>query len=41
MAVIHTFGRDLKFNPHVHILVSEGGLDEEGRWRRVNYPTSC
>ncbi|WP_200803519.1 transposase, partial [Carboxydocella sporoproducens] len=23
MAVIHTFGRDLKFNPHVHVLVTE------------------
>ncbi|GAW28165.1 hypothetical protein ULO1_07350 [Carboxydocella sp. ULO1] len=23
IAVIHTFGRDLKFNPHVHVLVTE------------------
>ena len=27
----------MKFNPHVHVLVSEGGLDEDGRWRRVNW----
>jgi hypothetical protein len=33
MVVQHTFGGDLKFNPHLHILVSAGGLQEsEGRW---------
>lgn len=24
--ILHTFGRDLKFNPHIHMLVSCGGL---------------
>nr|WP_243155616.1 transposase [Dorea formicigenerans] len=24
--VLHTFGRDLKWNPHIHCLISEGGL---------------
>ena len=23
--VLHTFGRDLKWNPHIHSLISEGG----------------
>ncbi len=33
IVVQHTFGGDLKFNPHLHILVSAGGLQEsEGRW---------
>ena len=34
LAVIpHTFGRDLKFNCHLHILVSQGGLSEAGlKW---------
>jgi hypothetical protein len=33
MAVLHTFGGDLKFNSHVHLLVSAGGLHEsDGRW---------
>lgn len=33
MVVQHTFGRRLNFNPHLHILVSAGGLREsEGRW---------
>ena len=26
LSVVHTFGRDLKFNPHVHMLMTEGGL---------------
>jgi hypothetical protein len=33
MVVGHTFGRSLTFNPHLHILVSAGGLQQEqGRW---------
>ena len=34
LAVIpHTFGRDLKFNCHLHILMSEGGLSQQStRW---------
>lgn len=27
MAVIHTFGRDEKFTPHIHLLITCGGLD--------------
>ena len=26
IAVIHTFGRDLKWNPHVHAIVTKGGI---------------
>jgi hypothetical protein len=37
MAVIHTFGRDLKVNCHIHALVTEGGLDRFGRWVRFTY----
>jgi Putative transposase/Transposase zinc-binding domain len=33
MVMPHTFGRHLDFKPHLHILVSSGGLHEsEGRW---------
>ena len=33
MVVQHTFGRRLNFNPHLHILVSSGGLKESPpRW---------
>ena len=33
VVIPHTFGRHLNFNCHLHILVSEGGLSEDGaRW---------
>jgi hypothetical protein len=33
VAVIHTFGADLKWHPHGHLLVTEGGLSLDGeRW---------
>jgi len=35
--VVHTFGGDLKFNPHIHALVTEGGLDKNGEWQPVTY----
>lgn len=37
VCVIHTFGRDLKWNPHVHCLVPEGGQSKDGEWRKVSY----
>lgn len=35
--VLHTFGRDLKWNPHIHCLISEGGYSNNGLWRNVNH----
>lgn len=33
LVIPHTFGRRLNFHPHLHILVSAGGLDKkENRW---------
>jgi len=33
VTVIHTFGADLKWHPHLHLLVTEGGLSLDGeRW---------
>ena len=29
ISVLHTFGRDLKWNPHIHCLISEGGLSDD------------
>lgn len=37
VSVIHTFGRDLKWNPHVHVLVTEGGVGKKTDWRRIEY----
>lgn len=35
ICVLHTFGRDLKWNPHIHCLVSEGGTGKHIPWRKV------
>ena len=35
--VLHTFGRDLKWNPHIHCLLSEGGISDSGFWKNVSY----
>ena len=37
VTVIHTFGRDLKWNPHVHMMVTEGGTGNCTEWRHIRY----
>ena len=37
ICVLHTFGRDLKWNPHIHCLISEGGLGNNGLWRHKKH----
>ena len=37
ICVLHTFGRDLKWNPHIHCLISEGGIGKSGMWRNINH----
>ena len=37
ICVIHTFGRDLKWNPHVHALVTEGGVDLTNHFSTVRF----
>ena len=34
---LHTFGRDLKWNPHIHCLISEGGYSDDAFWRNVSH----
>ena len=34
ICVLHTFGRSLQWNPHIHCLVTEGGLGTSNTWRR-------
>ena len=38
VVIPHTFGRHLNFNCHLHILVSEGGLREDGSGWRTRAP---
>jgi hypothetical protein len=35
--VIQTFGRSGHFNPHVHVLVTAGGLTPQGTWKPVSF----
>ena len=38
MDVMHTFGRDVKFSPHIHVLLTCGGLDKsETQWVKCNF----
>ena len=40
--VLHPYGKDLKVNYHLHVLVTEGGLNERGEWQEqtyINYKT--
>lgn len=37
IATLHTFGRDLKWNPHIHILVTEGAMGRKTPWKTFNH----
>lgn len=39
MGVLHTWGRNLAYHPHVHYLVPGGGVTKDGTWRpsRANF----
>jgi hypothetical protein len=32
-AVLHTWTRDLRFHPHIHCIVTGGGLTDDGQWK--------
>ena len=34
-AILHTWGQQLSFHPHLHCIVSGGGADENGKWVEV------
>jgi len=35
--VLQTAGRSGHYNPHLHILMTAGGLDKKGKWKSVSY----
>ena len=37
ICVLHTFGRSLQWNPHIHCLISEGGAGKNIPWRKVTH----
>jgi hypothetical protein len=32
VSILHTNGQDLSFHPHIHCIVSGGGVDKDGKW---------
>ena len=34
---LHTYGRDLKWNPHVHVLCTEGGMNKDHVYKAAPY----
>lgn len=36
--VLHTWGQLLQFHPHIHWVVPNGGIDEQGRWVKPKRP---
>lgn len=43
ISVLHTFGADLKWNPHIHVIITCGGLSlDESRWIENHFiPHQC
>ncbi len=37
IVALHTFGSKLEFNPHVHLLVTMGGITKDGKWEEYNF----
>ena len=37
ICVLHTFGRPLEWNPHIHCLLTEGGFSDNSFWRTVKH----
>lgn len=37
MIALHTFGRDLKWNPHIHMIVSAGGIGKDKQWKKQSF----
>ena len=37
IVALHTFGRDLKWNPHIHMLLSEGAVGTFTKWKHMHH----
>ena len=37
VCVLHPYGKELNLNPHVHVLLTEGGLSKAGEWVPVSF----
>ncbi len=37
VSTLHTFGRDIKWNPHIHMLLTEGASGNKTVWRKISH----
>lgn len=37
VVALHTFGSKLEYNPHIHMLVTMGGVTDAGEWKEYNF----
>lgn len=37
IVILHPFGKDMKFQPHLHLLITEGGFDKHGKFVPCTY----
>ena len=37
VCVLHPYGEELILNPHVYVLLTEGGLTKSGEWILVSF----
>ena len=37
ISTLHTFGRDLKWNPHIHVLITEGAAGNFTPWKKFEW----
>jgi hypothetical protein len=33
--MLHTWNQELALHPHIHALISKGGVDQEGKWNQI------
>lgn len=38
LSVLHTWTRQLEYHPHIHVIVPQGGLTQDGAWVRAKDP---
>ena len=37
IAVLHTYGRDMKWNPHIHIIITEGAMGKNNVFKKFDF----
>ena len=41
ISVLHTWGQQLSFHPHIHCIVSGGGIIDDSRWKEATKDSWC